>query len=671
MAMEERTGQCVAILVLLVLKFSSPCPEECFVQHEWKFVKRKSCMCPTQRDSSYRISCVSRGITVTADRVCSAENHGLTCLNDVPTGFDQSVTGIMLNDLFNLTTLTKQHIPQLPNLITFGITGSTIQAIEAVAFSSVPTIMSIAIRCSRLLNIDDHTFYSLPSLETIFLDHNLIKAMSPRAAVGLHSLKKMYLHDNQLKAVPFEALSLIRRCTTVARLLFNLEDNQISTVSGTAWRIIVDSRLTIFLKGNPLVCDGRMTWLVCNATTLASSNIVFAGNLRCMSPPELTGYHFKSLHTKSLCLSSEPTSASRSAMASTSPMAESTTLPEKSFGTTGSALTQLARKTTLGTMVSTLGLVLDTNLADGKQPSIDYLYIPLGLTVTVIGLSIGTAVAVIMHKRRVSGRRQNQVLRQHGVIISSQLISNRMYQHSATGDVNDKEEPEETVEDFARHSVTFNTSELISNRLYKCSGSALDNANKDTKTTEETEENSQLTPYLTVPFDAINNTLHIEPYSTVNLEDIRNEETDKDLHLKLTSDGILPSGGNPGAKEKKETEENSARHGPYRQHHGVTIDTSRLISNRLYKPSANNSINKDTVTTKETEQKSELRPYLTVPLDAIDNTLHIEPYSSVNLDDIRDEQMNASGGISLIPEAQQHDEMEQHSFTPLDQIVDP
>eukprot|EP00058_Branchiostoma_floridae_P001386 XP_002586874.1 hypothetical protein BRAFLDRAFT_101771 [Branchiostoma floridae] len=55
------------------------------------------------------------------------------------------------------------------------------------------------------------------------------------------------------------------------------------------------------------------------------------------------------------------------------------------------------------------------------------------------------------------------------------------------------------------------------------------NANKDTETTEETEENSQLTPYLTVHFDAINNTLHVEPNSSVNLEDIRNDETDVNL----------------------------------------------------------------------------------------------------------------------------------------------
>ncbi|CAH1248508.1 Hypp8180 [Branchiostoma lanceolatum] len=105
-----------------------------------------------------------------------------------------------------------------------------------------------------------------------------------------------------------------------------------------------------------------------------------------------------------------------------------------------------------------------------------------------------------------------------------------MYQYSgsATGDGRDKEETEdETEEDSARqnpvhkrHGVTINTSELISNRLYKSSRSAINNANKDMETAEETE----LTPYLTVPFDAINNALRIEPYSSVNLEDIRVEQ---------------------------------------------------------------------------------------------------------------------------------------------------
>ncbi|CAH1248506.1 Hypp8179 [Branchiostoma lanceolatum] len=114
-----------------------------------------------------------------------------------------------------------------------------------------------------------------------------------------------------------------------------------------------------------------------------------------------------------------------------------------------------------------------------------------------------------------------------------------MYQHSgsATGDANNAAEIEdETEEASARHDpapkrqrVTINTSELISHWLHKSSGSAINNASKDTETTEETEQNSKLTPYRTVLFDAINNTLRIEPYSSVNLNEISNEETNNDL----------------------------------------------------------------------------------------------------------------------------------------------
>ncbi|CAH1252391.1 Hypp9272 [Branchiostoma lanceolatum] len=127
--MEKRSRQFVAILVLLGLKFSLPCPDQCFVQNELKLLKIKVCECPRQRDVGIQAWCTSSGISATANSVCSAENEGYTCLNDVPTGFDPSVTGIILNRLFNLTTLTKQHIPPLPSLNTFVITGSTIQAI--------------------------------------------------------------------------------------------------------------------------------------------------------------------------------------------------------------------------------------------------------------------------------------------------------------------------------------------------------------------------------------------------------------------------------------------------------------------------------------------------------------------------------------------------------------
>eukprot|EP00058_Branchiostoma_floridae_P019998 XP_002605488.1 hypothetical protein BRAFLDRAFT_92909 [Branchiostoma floridae] len=425
--MGTRSRQSIAILVLLFLKFSSPCPEECFIQSESKFLTTiKTCGCPTRIDTA---PCASHGRTVAANRFCSAEDHGLTCLNDVPTGFDQSVTGINLYHLFNLTTLTKQHIPPLPNLITFLITGSTIETIEAHAFSSVPSIMSIAIRCSRLLHIGDHTFHNLPVLRAIFLYHNLIETVAPRAFGDLKSLDTLGLKGNQLKAVPFEAVSLIRRTSTAVRLRVNLGNNQIATILETALRNTIDTGVTLRLKGNPFVCDGRLRWLVCKPATFAeriSGVILQADRLQCTSPSKLAGYDFKSLLNNSFCSSEELTNVTP--IGSTFPMAELTTLPSKHFKATDSALTQRARNTTSGTVDSTRG-----NLDDGQQAAgMNYLYIPVGLTVAAITLLSGTTVAVVVYKRRVSRGRQNPVHALHGVVISSQLISNRMYQHSAS-----------------------------------------------------------------------------------------------------------------------------------------------------------------------------------------------------------------------------------------------
>ncbi|CAH1242669.1 LGI1 [Branchiostoma lanceolatum] len=444
-----------------------------------------------------------------ANSVCSAEDHGLTCLNGFPTGFDQSVAGIILTSLFNFTTLTKHHIPPLPNLITFLITGSSIQAIEAEAFSSAPSIQLITIRCGRLLHIGDFAFHNLPYLTSISIN------------------------GNQLKVVPFGAISMIRRnaAVTVTRLRVNLENNQISTVLETGWRKISDSGVTLRLEGNPSACDGRMRWLICNATTLARhthGTILQAGHLQCTSPSELAGYDFKSLHNHSLGSSEDLTTALPMAVTSTFPTAEPTTQQE--------------RKPTSGDMASTRGVVLEKNLADG-QPRIMYiLYISVGLIVTVVVLLGGTAAVVVIYKRHVSKEGQNPVHRQHGLIISSQLISNRMYQHS--GSVTD--DARDTEDDSARqnpadnrHGVIIDTSQLISNRLYSSSVSATG----DTKTTEETEQDSELTPYRTVPFDAINNTLRIEPYSSVKLDDIRNELTTDDSRPGVASGGVPLSRG--------------------------------------------------------------------------------------------------------------------------------
>ncbi|CAH1242845.1 SLIT3 [Branchiostoma lanceolatum] len=401
-------------------------------------------MSKTARQQFLEVLCFKWHKSVAANSVCSAEDHGLTCLNGFPTGFDQSVVGITLNSLFNFTTLTKIHIPPLPNLITFVISGSTIQAIEAEAFSSAPSIQLITIRCGRLVHIGDFTFHNLPYLTSISIN------------------------GNQLKVVPFGAISMIRRSTavTVTRLWVNLENNQISTVLETGWRKISDSGVTLRLGGNPSACDGRMRWLICNATTLAQhthGTILQAGHLQCTSPSELAGYDFKSLHNHSFCSYEDLTTALPMAVTSTFPTAEPTTQQE--------------RKPTSGDMDSTRGVVLEKN-------------------------------------------RQNPVhSRQHGLIISSQLISNRMYQHS--GSVTD--DARDTEDDSAR---------LISNRLYSSSVSAIG----DTKTTEETEQDSELTPYRTVPFHAINNTLRID--------DIHNELTTDDSRPGVSIGGVPLSRGN-------------------------------------------------------------------------------------------------------------------------------
>ncbi|XP_019622255.1 PREDICTED: uncharacterized protein LOC109468452 [Branchiostoma belcheri] len=527
---------CVAVLVLLVLKFSLPCPEECF-RKNLRGSTSPNCQCPQSSKSCFQRR---NGLTVAADSVCSAENHGLTCLNGVPTGFNQSVIGILLNNLLNLTTLTKHDIPPLRSLNRFVISGSTIQAIEAGAFSSVPAIQWITIRCSRLQHIGEDTFQNLPSLKTIYLDHNLIETVSPRAFVGLNNLNLMSLKENQLKKIPVETLSLVRHNTTAAWLNVYLENNQIFTILERNFKKIVDTRLSIYLKGNPFVCDGRMRWLVCDPEYLSLGVLVQAGHYQCSSRSDLVGFG-----TSFFCSSTEPT-----ATFPPTAMTEATKTRENHTGTT-----EQARTTTSGTMDSTRGIALEKNLDDGQQSRTDYIYMPIALTVGVIVLLGGATGLGMIYKRRVSKGRQNPVHGQQGAIISSQLIRNRMYQPSgsATGDDRDKEETKETEEDSARqnpvhklHGFTIDTSQMISNRMYTSSASSASCANQGRETTEGPEENSELTPYLTVPLDAINNDLRIEPYSSVDLDDISSNED--------MNDDLGPSRGNLEAKDEDDME---------------------------------------------------------------------------------------------------------------------
>ncbi|CAH1252394.1 PGBD4 [Branchiostoma lanceolatum] len=234
----------------------------------------------------------------------------------------------------------------------------------ADAFYSVPSIMSVTI---RLLHIGDVTFINRFRLKTIFLNHNLIKTVSPNGFVGFNSLDKIALEGNQLKVVPFDTLSLIRHSTTAARLHVILENNQISAVPETNWKMISNTGVNLCFKGNPFVCVGRIRWLVCNATTSALDDIFQSGHLQCTSPSKLAGCDFQSLHTNSFCSTTELATKSPMAKTSSSTMAEPTSLPAEPSGTTNSALTRRARTTTLATTDTTHGLVWRRILmTDGK-----------------------------------------------------------------------------------------------------------------------------------------------------------------------------------------------------------------------------------------------------------------------------------------------------------------
>lgn len=110
--------------------------------------------------------------------------------------------------------------------------------------------------------IQSDTFHGLKSLLRLHMDHNQIEFINPQAFYGLTSLRLVHLEGNllrQLHSDTFVTLRYVQIFKTSSIKHIYLSDNILTSLPQDIFSYMSELE-TVYLHGNPWICDCRLQW---------------------------------------------------------------------------------------------------------------------------------------------------------------------------------------------------------------------------------------------------------------------------------------------------------------------------------------------------------------------------------------------------------------------------
>ncbi|XP_072474409.1 immunoglobulin superfamily member 10 [Notamacropus eugenii] len=211
---------------LATLPYGSACPRRC------------ACYIPTE------VHCTFRYLTAIPDTIpANAERINL--------GYN------------NLIKLTETDFTGLHKLELLMLHSNEIRDISDKTFTDLHALQVLKMSYNKIRRLHKDTFHGLRSLTRLHLDHNHLEFINPETFYGLTSLRLVHLEGNLLtKLHPNTFVSLgyfqIFKISFVKYIY--LSDNFLTSIPQEMF-LYMTGLESIYLHGNPWVCDCELNWL--------------------------------------------------------------------------------------------------------------------------------------------------------------------------------------------------------------------------------------------------------------------------------------------------------------------------------------------------------------------------------------------------------------------------
>ncbi|CAK1543239.1 unnamed protein product [Leptosia nina] len=150
-----------------------------------------------------------------------------------------------------------EHLNVLNDLV---LEANLISVLTKDTFRGLSNLTRLDLRSNKLSMIGDLTFIELWNLNELLLDNNNLKYLSERAFDGLALLQKLTMTGNKLQTINEVLLEGVRGLE-----LLDLRNNEIELFSYETVKPILENlkmqTSVLYLSGNKLRCDCRLTWI--------------------------------------------------------------------------------------------------------------------------------------------------------------------------------------------------------------------------------------------------------------------------------------------------------------------------------------------------------------------------------------------------------------------------
>ncbi|XP_004928446.1 connectin [Bombyx mori] len=186
----------------------------------------------------------------------------------------------------NISLIHEGCFKHLNNLIELRLDYNYISVVTREMFEGLENLSKLNLRHNKLTMIGNLAFTELWGLKELMLDNNAIEYISERAFGGLAQLRKLWLSGNRLTTFYEDALEDMR-----SLVVLDLRNNLLETISYEAIRPLVEnvksSSAAVYLEGNPLDCNCRLSWIYVLRNETQESTLRHAlEKVSCIQDPE-------------------------------------------------------------------------------------------------------------------------------------------------------------------------------------------------------------------------------------------------------------------------------------------------------------------------------------------------------------------------------------------------